>query len=936
MKLTTYRYESLEALEAFLTKTFPPDAHLFIQLFCGNTNHQILQPLLECLKSQLSNSVIIGTSTTGEISSGCIHTSSIQISFCHLQKSRAKAYYFAKADFESGQKAAQKLIEKETRVCISFAYPFGEDNSENFLEGFNSVCSHVPIAGGNASDEFLFSDAFIICENHIYTQGIVLVGLSGKSLHVNHKYSLGWIPIGKEMCITKAHHNSVYEIDHQPVQAIYQHYLGAKSVQNLPFSAMEFPFMKICDGMEVYRSLIGVNPDGSLLYAGHLHEGDRVRFAIGNIEEIMHKALLLQQAIDKKPTEALFIYSCSARKVFLQEHLAYECELLEQIAPTAGFFSYGEFFHTAHHHQLLNLTTTVLGLSESDFIVSHTATSKPEVVCSTLKSLTHLVNVTQHELDLNTNFLSQYKNVLDACCIVSKMDCKGVITYVNEAFREMSGYSYEEIIGQTHRIFRPSDADLVVYENLWNTIRQKKIWKGITRGIDKKGAVHYLQNTVMPILDAKGEILEYICAHFSITELVLKDQIIEKHFKDELTGFGNREALFYRLSLHEKKQLLILFNVVGFSEINDYLGYDVGDALLKNIAQFLMHSFQEHLDVVFRTNGDEFAVLLSHYDFEESLLMKERIKKIVHELEKKVFTLYGYDVLIRLNVGVAQELGSKVYRCAHIALKEAKRENQLIVFYNTNHALKKRTTHNLQIIQKIKRAIEHDRIVPFYQGIYDNAQQKITKYEVLMRLMEEDGTYLSPYFFLEQAKKTRLYEKLTKIMIQKAFAYLKDFDVDFSINFTKGDILSSSVKECLYETIKKYQCGHRVILEIVESEGIENFSEIIHFIHEVKKLGCRIAIDDFGTGYSNFTYLVKLDVDFIKIDGSIIKAIATNEVNRMMTQTIVSFAHKMGYEVVAEFVDNPQVQAILEELHVNFSQGYLFSKPSALIHQASV
>ena len=169
------------------------------------------------------------------------------------------------------------------------------------------------------------------------------------------------------------------------------------------------------------------------------------------------------------------------------------------------------------------------------------------------------------------------------------------------------------------------------------------------------------------------------------------------------------------------------------------------------------------------------------------------------------------------------------------------------------------------------------------------------------------------------------------MMIHKSFEYLKDFDVDFSINLTKGDILSSSVKECLYENIKKYQCAHRVILEIVESEGIENFGEITAFIHEVKKLGCRIAIDDFGTGYSNFAYLVKLEVDFIKIDGSLIKDIDTNEISAMTVETMILFAKKMGYGIVAEFVDRMSVQEKLQSLGVDYSQGYLFSKPSPII-----
>lgn len=931
MKLINYSYETLEALEHFAKTYFRPNDHLLIQIFCGSFDKLKITEILHFLKQTFPKSIIIGASTAGEIKSGRIKTGTIQISFCRLEKSVAKVYYFQDVNFESGQKAAESILEKETKVCIALAHPFAKDDSENFIEGFNSVRADMPLAGGNAADEFLFESAFIICENKILDQGIVIATLSGKTLHVNNGYSLGWTQIGKELSVTKVDKGTIYEIDHQPIQEVYQHYLGKDVVQNLPSSAVEFPFVKVCDEIEVCRSLIGVNEDGSLIFSGYLNEGEKVRFAIGNVEEIMDRAVAIQEQINEKPVEAIFIYSCSVRKRFLQKQLNYEFGLLQQIAPTAGFFTYGEFFHSEHKNQLLNVTTTVLALSESDYIISHTLGEKPEVNCSTLKSLTHLVNTTQYELDVNINFLNQYKMVLDECSIVSKMDIEGRITYASEPFCKVAGYTKEELLGKTHRMFRPSDADPAIYLTLWKTIHAKKIWKGIVKGVDKEGKTHYLQNTVMPIFDESGNILEYICAHFDITDLVLKEQLIEQHFKDELTGFGNREALFHRLRTDAGQKLLVLLNLVGFSEINDYLGYDVGDDLLKQIADFLMQTFDNHSDVVFRINGDEFAVLLAERDQKMFHNLRDKIKRMIRSLENKVFTIKGYEVVVRLNVGVAEGMTDEIYMQSHVALKEAKTHNQAFMFYDSNEALKVKTKQNIQVIQKIRSAIENDRIVPFFQGIYDNKLHKITKYEVLMRLQEEDGNYLTPYHFLDQAKKTRLYEKLTKIMIHKSFEYLKDFSVDFSINLTKGDILSSSVKECLYENMKKYKCAHRVIFEIVESEGIENFSEITSFIHEVKQLGCRIAIDDFGTGYSNFAYLVKLEVDIIKIDGSLIKDIDTNETSAMTVETIISFAKKMGYSIVAEFVDRMSVQEKLQSLHVDFSQGYLFSKPSPII-----
>lgn len=508
MKLVNYTYETLEALEHFSRTYFRPNEHLFIQLFCGDTDRKKITEILHFLKKTFPKCVIIGASTAGEIKSGRIKTGTFQISFCQLEKSRAKAYYFEAVNFKSGQKAAATILEEDTKVCVALAHPFGEDDSEDFVEGFNSLRADMPLSGGNAADDFFFQSAFVIYEEQIFSKGIVLVTLSGKSLHVNTNYSLAWTQVGKELSITKVDKGTIYEIDHQPIQEVYQHYLGNDAIQNLPSSAMEFPFVKISDDVDVCRSLISANQDGSLTFAGHFEEGEKVRFAIGNIEAIIDRAIVMQDEINEKPSDAIFIYSCSARKLFLEKQLNYEFGLLQQIAPTAGFFTYGEFFHSHHKNQLLNVTTTVLALGESDYIITHPLGEKPALNCSTLKSLTHLVNTTQHELDVNINFLNQYKMALDECCIVSKMNLEGKLTYVSEPFCEVAGYSREELLGQTHRMFRPNDTDIAVYETPWKTLRAKKIWKGIIQGIDKKGKIHYLQNTVMPIFDEAGNTLE--------------------------------------------------------------------------------------------------------------------------------------------------------------------------------------------------------------------------------------------------------------------------------------------------------------------------------------------------------------------------------------------------------------------------------------------
>ena len=171
-----------------------------------------------------------------------------------------------------------------------------------------------------------------------------------------------------------------------------------------------------------------------------------------------------------------------------------------------------------------------------------------------------------------------------------------------------------------------------------------------------------------------------------------------------------------------------------------------------------------------------------------------------------------------------------------------------------------------------------------------------------MRMIDENGEYLSPIHFLELAKKNKLYPKLTKIIIEKTFEIFKNIDAQVSINLSVYDVLNEDVYATIIEKLYEYKLGDRIVFELIESDGIENYKEVIEFINEVKKTGAKISIDDFGTGYSNFEYIMKLKVDYIKIDASMIKDIDKNINSQMVTETIIDFARKMNIQTIAEFV----------------------------------
>lgn len=526
-------------------------------------------------------------------------------------------------------------------------------------------------------------------------------------------------------------------------------------------------------------------------------------------------------------------------------------------------------------------------------------------------------------LETEYEHLKQYEKLLDCSAVVSKTDLAGNITYVNDEFCRVSKYPREELIGKNHRILRHPENNKAIFKELWKTISSKKIWKGILKNLTKDGQTYYVKSVVMPVLNKHNQIVEYIAARTNITEIFRQREIIEEQLEDRLTGIQNRTSLGYELMQKGKitdNATLVLINIEGFSDINEYFGYEEGDKLLQILAQKLQKKYKK----VFRINGDEFAILCG---CELNSKTKNLIQDLIFELENQEYTLQNDKVTLLLSCGVAYGQKAELYKLAHIALKNNKYSNNPVLFYNDNQNLLKQIDENINVASIIRNGIKEDRFIPVFQAIVDNKTKQVVKYECLIRLREEDGKLISPFFFLEHSKKVKLYTKLTQIMIKKSFEKFENESCKFSINFSLQDIRSDEVVHQLITYLEKMSCGNRVIIEVVESEGIENFEEMLDFIKQVKTYGCKIAIDDFGTGYSNYSYLAKLDVDFIKIDGSLVQDIDKDLSKLAIVESILHFSKKMGIKTIAEFVENENIYNILRELGVDYSQGYLFSVP---------
>lgn len=541
-----------------------------------------------------------------------------------------------------------------------------------------------------------------------------------------------------------------------------------------------------------------------------------------------------------------------------------------------------------------------------------------------ISGITKDFNKLSKTLKDNISFLNSYKAIMDEGSIVTKSDLKGNITYANNNFYKVSGYSKNETLGSPHNIVRDPKTPKSIFKNLWKTIQAKKVWKGILKNRKKDGSYYWVDIVIQPILNSKDEIIEYIAVRHEITELVQqREKLDDLVNKDLLTNLGNRFRLTNDIHKNQRNSIAIL-NVDNFRQVNDFYGHAFGDKLIKKISEILSSLISSKNQYkLYRLQGDEFVILGEQ---KSNDLFYERIKNIVNFISNENIEVQTEQLSVKLTAAISFESNDKILQTADMALQIARKKNIDIVIYNEENSLNKEYENNLKWTKKIKIAIEEDRVVPFFQPIVNNSNNSYEKYESLIRILEDDKV-ISPYFFLEISKKTKYYNILTKIMLDKSFKMFHKKEFEFSVNLTIDDILNAEIQDYIFELLNKYGIGERVVFEIVESESIENFSQVVSFIKNVKDFGCKIAIDDFGTGYSNFEYLMKLEADYIKIDGSMIKNIDTDTNARMVVETIVNFAKKMNMKTIAEFVENETILDIVNELGIDYSQGYHFSAP---------
>ena len=813
--------------ELMENEPFTADSQTLIQIFCANNNLEVIKEIQNYFKNSYKDAVILGTTTDGAIHNGTIYFQNKHVAtFTHFEKTTLKSMLVEHQNsldksFESGKRLLEAIIDKNTKVLISFADGL-HTNGEEFLNGISSVNPDIIVSGGLAGDNGELQQTYVFDRDNITNSGAVGVTLNSDILQTYTNYSFDWTPIGKKLTVTKAIKNRVYEIDGMPAVDIYAKYMGKDLAQKLPQVGIEFPLIFEKNGVNIGRSVLSKYEDGSLTFAGNVKEGETVRFCVGNVDVLLknsdYKMNKIRNGIKYQP-EAIFIYSCMARRRFLDKYIEYELEELSACGEISGFFTYGEFFHNKKN-DLLNESMTMLALNENmhalQCVDKRNVTNRDDFAVNTEQVLAHLANSVSKELE------------------------------------ELN-------------------------EDLENRIKKST------------------------------------------------DYIYKQAYFDRLTGLPNRLSLLQRIDECVGKTICLV-NIDDFTAINDFYGHIVGDKVLVKMSRYLQEFTQNKGMELFKLPSDEFAIISNQV--QTYTAVEKTIEKLLKMIEKKEFLVNDQEIHVSVTISAAYANEQKTGLAdADMVLKDAKKAHKTYLIFDKSLELSKKYESNLKMANEIKRAIENNDIIPYYQPIINSKTGKIEKYEALVRLRKANGEILSPYFFLEISEKIKLYPQITEIMIEKTFAYFAKNGLKFSINLSFSDIFSEKMRGYLFEKIKEYGIAKQLTIEILETQEYTNEDIVKAFTNEVYKSGADIAIDDFGSGYANFQYITNISNNFMKIDASLIKNIDKDHDARLIVETIVVFAKKLGKKVIAEFVHSKEVLDVIKEIGIEYVQGYYLGKP---------
>jgi len=535
--------------------------------------------------------------------------------------------------------------------------------------------------------------------------------------------------------------------------------------------------------------------------------------------------------------------------------------------------------------------------------------------------------------------LIEKQYAIDQAVVVSITDVKGGITYVNDNFCRVSGYTREELLQKNHRILNSGTHSEKFFRDMYRQIANGQVWRGELCNKAKDGSLHWSDTTIVPQLGPDGTPTAFMAIRIDITarkQAEAKISYMANH--DALTGIGNRvvlnEKLEEALARSRRRQetfAVLLLDLDGFKHVNDTLGHAAGDDLLKEVAHRLNFSMRE-TDILTRLGGDEFAIIQSSEknQREAAIALAVRVLEIVAE----PFHLDGHNVTIGTSIGIAfaPEDGAnpgELLQKADLALYRVKSEGRNN-FRFFDEEMSKDATARLRLLNDLRAALTRDEFELHYQPVFDAKTRRPCGVEALVRWRHPVEGLMSPDRFIPLAEETGLMGPLGEWILETACADAASWpdNIKVAVNLSAVQFRNGELFDViLCALVESGLPPERLELEITESVLMQNAESYGAVIQQLKNVGISIALDDFGTGYSSLSYLTTFPFDKIKIDKSFTQGLSSRADCAAIVASVLTLARGLDIVVTAEGVETRQQFELLRVAGVHQVQGYLFARP---------
>jgi len=402
---------------------------------------------------------------------------------------------------------------------------------------------------------------------------------------------------------------------------------------------------------------------------------------------------------------------------------------------------------------------------------------------------------------------------------------------------------------------------------------------------------------------------------------------IYTHF---LTGLPNRNRLLEDSDLYHFKQLALL-NIDKFQKFNDVYGEEIGNIALQLSSEFLKDEITDTNTLLYHIGGDEFVLAIKDSYNLDNVNFTRMIEIILSKFSKKDFKYEDKSFHFNMSAGISFSGKKKILAYADMALKDAKTKNIQVSIFDDDKKLEKNHINDIECHKQLIAAINTKKVISFFQPIVPiQDKTKAMKYESLVRIQTQDGKIIPPFNFINVAKINRIYDKITLAVVNNTLDTITKYKIPCSLNISMDDIENIQTLDMLYSRFNQFEYNHLITIELLETETFKDYELVHDFCTKIRSYSIKIALDDFGSGYSNFSHILKLPVDFIKIDASLISNIDRDINSRIMVETIVDLAKKLNVETIAEFVSSQEILDVVTELKVDYAQGYHLGKPERI------